>query len=127
MLTVIRGGSGRPSGRGEKTFTGEVWRDVVLAPSDGVAIGNVFFSPCARTHWHTHEGGQILIAVAGEGFVADADGPVRVTAGDIVWTPPGVRHWHGASAGRYLLHTAITLGGTEWHEPVPDDDYPAPA
>lgn len=91
----------------------------------GASIGNVFFSPCARTCWHTHEGGQLLIVVAGEGFVADSDGPVRVTVGDMVWTPPGVRHWHGACAGRYLLHTHVTLGGVEWHEPVSDEEYQA--
>jgi quercetin dioxygenase-like cupin family protein len=126
VLIVTRGGSG-PSARDEVPGTGEVWRDRELASSDGVSIGNVFFSPSSRTHWHTHEGGQILIGVAGEGFVADADGPVRVTAGDIIWTPPGVRHWHGAAAGRYLLHTGISLGGTEFLEPVSDDEYPAPA
>ena len=123
MITVIRGDTTEPSGRGEETFTGTVWRDTILPRSEGVAIANVFFSPCARTYWHTHERGQILIVVAGEGFVGDDSGPVRVTAGDTVWTPPGVRHWHGASAGRYLLHTAISLGGVDWHEPVSDDEY----
>ena len=122
-MTVVRGGSGQPSARAEGTFTGEVWRDAVMRPGDGPSIGNNFFAPGARTYWHSHEGGQLLIVLAGEGLVGEADGIVRVTAGDLIWTPPGVRHWHGASAERYLLHTGVTLGGAGWQEPVTDHDY----
>jgi quercetin dioxygenase-like cupin family protein len=124
MITVIRGGNSAPSTRAEDTFTGEVWRDAVLPTTHGTTIGNVFFSPSARTHWHTHEGGQILIIVAGEGYVGDADGAVHVSVGDTIWTPPGVRHWHGASPGRFMLHTAIAFGGVEWQEAVSDGEYP---
>ena len=35
-------------------------RDPVLPETDGVLINNVFFAPGARTHWHTHDQGQIL-------------------------------------------------------------------
>jgi quercetin dioxygenase-like cupin family protein len=125
MITVIRGGNSAPSTRGEDTFTGEVWRDAILPTSHGTTIGNVFFTPCARTHWHTHEGGQILVVIAGEGYVGDADGPVRIATGDTIWTPPGVRHWHGASSERFMLHTAIAFGGVEWHEAVTDEEYPS--
>jgi quercetin dioxygenase-like cupin family protein len=124
VITVVRGGDNAPSVRGGETFTGEVWRDTVLPTTDGTTIGNVYFTPCARTHWHTHEGGQILIVVAGEGYVGDADGAVRITAGDTVWTPPGVRHWHGASPERAMLHTAIAFGAVDWQEAVSDADYP---
>jgi quercetin dioxygenase-like cupin family protein len=124
MMTVVRGGAGKPSARAGGTFTGEVWRDEVTRPGNGVSVGNNFFAPGARTYWHTHKGGQLLIVVAGEGIVGDADGLTVVTAGDTIWTPPDVLHWHGASPQRYLLHTAVTLGGAEWHEPVSDAEYP---
>jgi quercetin dioxygenase-like cupin family protein len=87
---------------------------------DGITIGKNFFTPCARTNWHSHEGGQILMVESGEGFVADADDTVRIGVGDIVWTPPGVRHWHGASHQRSMLHTAISYGEVTWQEAVPD-------
>lgn len=122
MLTVVRGGEGK-SEVATGTFTGEAWRDILMAPTDGIAVGNVFFTPCSRTYWHSHEGGQLLVVVAGEGYVCDENGAVTVRAGDMVWTPPDVRHWHGASQGRYLLHTAITVGGTNWEQPVSDDEY----
>lgn len=123
MLTVIRTPRIEPSETGGNFSGGAVWRDQLMAKSEGVTLGQVFFSPCARTHWHTHEGGQVLVMVAGEGFVGDADGPVRVRAGEMVWTPGGVRHWHGAAEGNFLIHTTISLGGVEWGEALSDADY----
>jgi quercetin dioxygenase-like cupin family protein len=123
MLTVIRGGSDIPSALAEGTFTGEAWRDMLMSPTDGVAVGNNFFSPCSRTYWHSHVGGQLLIILAGEGHVADENGIITVRAGDMIWTPPGRRHWHGGSRQRYMLHTAITLGDTHWEQPVSDEEY----
>ena len=126
MLKVVRGATGGPSGRADDTFTGEAWRDRIFGPdvADGVAVGNMFFTPGARTHWHSHVGGQLLVILAGSGYVADEDGVVEASAGDAVWAPPGVRHWHGASAGRSMLHMAVTIGETDWLEPVTDDEYP---
>ena len=123
MITVVRAQATEPSGRAGGTFTGEVWRDTVLPKQDGVGIGNVFFAPGARTHWHSHDGGQILIVLAGEGFVGDEEGVARVSTGDTIWTPPGVRHWHGAAPDRYMIHTGISLAGVNWQEPVTDEAY----
>ena len=123
MLTVMRGGSGQPSEVATGTFTGTAWRDVGMGATDGVAVGNVFFEPCSRTYWHSHVGGQLLVAIAGEGVVATEDETVVLRAGDSVWTPPGVRHWHGGGAGRYLLHTAVTVGDTDWQDAVTDAEY----
>jgi quercetin dioxygenase-like cupin family protein len=108
------------------TFTGTVWADPVLPTTDGTTINNVFFSPGARTHWHRHEAGQVLHVTAGSGFVCvRGEEPQRLGAGDTVWIAPGEMHWHGAAPGAYLLHLAISLGTTEWHEPVKDNEYPA--
>ena len=123
MITVVRAGEPQPSRRAEGTFTGEAWVDTILPRHDGVAMADVFFAPGARTYWHAHEGGQILMVRAGEGFVGGDDGVVRVTAGDTIWTPPGVRHWHGAAPGRFMVHTAVSLAGVEWFGPVLDEDY----
>jgi quercetin dioxygenase-like cupin family protein len=107
------------------TFTGAVWLDPVLPATDGTMVNNVFFTPGARTHWHRHEAGQVLYVVAGSGLVCASGGePQRLRAGDTVWTAPGEMHWHGASPDGFLLHLAVSLGTTEWHEPVSDDEYP---
>lgn len=123
MIKVVRARREVRSEPGGENFSGEVWKEGVLPRADGVSMGTVHFAPAARTHWHTHEGGQLLIVQTGEGLVGDADGVVRVVAGDIVWTPGGVAHWHGASSGRQMVHTAISLAGVEWHEALSDEEY----
>ena len=61
----------------------------------------VTFDPRARTVWHTHPVGQLLIITAGSGRVGTWGGPVQeVKAGDIVWFEPGEKHWHGAGRPR---------------------------
>jgi quercetin dioxygenase-like cupin family protein len=112
------------SERRSATFTGEVWADPVLAVTDGVSINNVFFTPGARTHWHTHERGQVLLVLAGHGRVFAQGGEIEpIGAGDTVWIAPGERHWHGADASSYMIHVAVSLGAADWQEPVSDEDY----
>ena len=48
------------------TFTGTVWGDPVLPTTDGTTINSVTFTPGARTFWHHHERGQILVVTAGD-------------------------------------------------------------
>ena len=106
------------------TFTGEVWADAVLEGVADVMINDVFFGPQGRTHWHTHERGQILLVLAGRGWVRRRDGEGGpIGAGDVVWIEPDEEHWHGADDDSYLLHRAISLGTTAWLDPVTDDDY----
>lgn len=112
------------SERRSATFTGEVWADPVLVQTDGVTINNVFFAPGARTHWHTHERGQILFVVAGYGRVfAEGAATQPIRTGDTVWIGPGERHWHGAGKSTYMIHLAVSLGDHDWQEPVSDEDY----
>ena len=115
---------GTPSEARDENFTGAVWADPVLAATDGVLINNVFFEPGSRTYWHSHDGGQVLHVLAGQGRVGLRGGrPETIGAGDIVFFEPGEEHWHGADEAQYLLHLAISLGGHAWLEPVTDDEY----
>lgn len=123
MITVVRSQATPPSSPATGTFTGEAWKDTVLSRRDGINVGSVFFTPGARTYWHTHEGGQLIMITAGEGYVGDADGAVKVTVGDTIWTPPGVTHWHGAAPDRFMVHTAVSIAGVEWSEELSDADY----
>jgi quercetin dioxygenase-like cupin family protein len=120
---------GRASARSEKrgeTFTGTVWADPVLGAEGEVGVNDVFFEPGARTHWHAHAIGQVLVVTHGEGFVRTRDGSGgRVKAGDVVHIASGEEHWHGAGPDSYLLHVAISLGSATWLEPVNDEDYAA--
>lgn len=107
-----------------ETFSGKVWADTVLPAADGVGATNVFFEPGARTNWHRHAVAQVLHVTAGEGWLQHRDGQgVRLTVGDVAHIAAGEEHWHGATADTFLLHLAVSIGETEWLEPVSDDDY----
>ena len=115
------------SGKSEQrsaTFTGTVWGDPVMPPTGGVTINTVFFAPDSRTHWHTHEEGQVLHVTAGKGWVClEGEAPRLIRQGDIVSIAAGERHWHGADIDSYLVHIAISLGKADWQEAVENPDY----
>lgn len=124
-MIIVPGTRPEPrSQRRSSTFTGEVWADQVLPTTDGTTIATVFFTPGARTFWHRHEHGQILLVLAGQGLIcAEGEPAALLRAGDTVWVPPGERHWHGAAPGTVLTHTAISLGVTQWSDEVSEAEY----
>jgi 4-carboxymuconolactone decarboxylase len=113
-----------------KTFTGEV-KVEQLFPADApsrVSGGTVTFSAGARTNWHTHPFGQILLITAGTGRVQMEGGPVQdVRVGDVVRIPAHTKHWHGAAPNSSMTHIAIqdNLNGSavDWMEAVTDQQY----
>lgn len=125
-MTIVRNSRlGKPSFPGSDlgTFTGSVWVDPVLA-AEGMSVGNVNFSPCARTHWHYHEGGQLLRVMVGSGWICDKGSePHKINVGDVIWCPPGTTHWHGADDESYMVHQAVSHGKVEWYDAVGDDEY----
>ena len=117
---------GAASEERDSTFTGTVWSDPVLRTDDGVTINTVIFPAGGRTHWHSHERGQILLVTHGCGYVQVRDGEGDwIGPGDVVHFPPGEEHWHGAGPESYMSHTAISLGATDWLDEVSADEYEA--
>ncbi|HEX6472055.1 MAG TPA: cupin domain-containing protein [Streptosporangiaceae bacterium] len=116
---------GAPSQHRTDTFTGTVWADPVLAERQpAVSVNTVCFTPGARTYWHSHADGQILVVTHGRGLVRTREGSeAALTAGDVVYVPPGEEHWHGAATDTMLIHLAISLGRTQWNDEVADDLY----
>ncbi|WP_236919119.1 (R)-mandelonitrile lyase [Ereboglobus luteus] len=102
-----------------------------LAKADGAnkySAGNVVFSPSARTNWHTHPDGQILLVTAGRGCYQERGKPVRwLSAGDVVNIPAGVEHWHGAAPDSEFTHIALSNeyqnSVVTWMKPVTDGEY----
>lgn len=131
-MQIIRNGS-QPSAKGPADwFTGAVRVDPLFqAPEPArVRCATVTFEPGARTAWHTHPLGQILIVTAGCGRAQRWGGPVEeIRAGDVVWFEPGEKHWHGASPTTAMTHIAVqeALDGktVEWMEHVSDEQYMA--
>jgi quercetin dioxygenase-like cupin family protein len=129
-MTIARAGS-QPSSQGPaRYFTGSARVDPLFAPHAPATTSGAYvtFEPGARSAWHTHPAGQVLIVTAGVGRVQRWGGPVQeIRPGDVVWTPPGVKHWHGAAPSTSVTHIAIqdSVGGknVEWMEKVSDEQY----
>jgi quercetin dioxygenase-like cupin family protein len=129
-MEIKRSGA-QPSGKGTaEWFTGLVRIDPLFqAPEPARSAGNsVTFEPGARTAWHTHPLGQILIVTFGRGWVQREGGPVEeIRSGDVVWFSPGEKHWHGATPTTAMTHIAIqeALNGkpVDWMEHVSDEQY----
>ena len=125
-MKAYRGRVGQAMRGPQANFTGDVIFDPMTSTEygAGTSMGTVQFAPGARTFWHSHPGGQVLIVLAGEGRVTERGGrSLRVRAGDVIEAAPDEEHWHGASASAYLVHIAIATGQTRWLEAVSDEDY----
>jgi quercetin dioxygenase-like cupin family protein len=111
-------------------FTGNAYPTSLLE-ADSIyttLAGNVYFEPGARSNWHTHPSGQILIITDGIGYYQIEGQAIEVMKkGDVVKFPPNVRHWHGASpdVGVQQLYIIPNTeqGIVEWMEPVTDEEY----
>ena len=129
-MKITRSGA-QPSQPGPSDwFTGTVRIDPLFAAqAPARAAGNtVTFEPGARTAWHKHPLGQVLIITAGFGLVQREGGPVEeIRPGDVLWFDPGEKHWHGASPKTAMTHIAIqeVLDGkaVDWMEQVTDNEY----
>jgi quercetin dioxygenase-like cupin family protein len=131
-MEIKKSGS-QPSGKGPaEWFTGQVRIDPLgqAAAPGRVLAASVTFEPGARTAWHVHPLGQMLVVTAGYGLVQSDGGPVQeIRAGDVVLCPPGEKHWHGATRSTAMTHIAIQelLDGkaVEWMQKVTDEEYDA--
>jgi quercetin dioxygenase-like cupin family protein len=113
-----------------ENFTGKAWA-LALVPNDSTyntLIGNVYFEPGARSNWHIHPSGQILIITDGVGYHQIKGQPKQtIRKGDVVKCPPGVEHWHGASPDTGMQQLYILpkteKGIVTWLQKVTDEEY----
>jgi quercetin dioxygenase-like cupin family protein len=111
-------------------FTGTAWVERLVLNDDifNCPIYNVTFSSGARTDWHRHPGGQILLVTGGKGYFKEEGRPVQsLQRGDVVRINPNAKHWHGATTDSSFVHVAINpnrnKGNAEWLGPVADEEY----
>ena len=105
-------------------FTGKVTR--VEENSQG-STAHYRFEAGARTKWHSHVGGQIILVEEGVGLMQVRGGPViELHAGETIYCPPGIEHWHGASPTQAGVQFNVSRGGITWLEEVSEKDYTAP-
>lgn len=110
-------------------FTGTAYLQILIAADslNATSVGNVTFEPGARTKWHTHPGGQILLATGGIGYYQEKGQPKKILRkGDAIKCPPNVPHWHGATDFSGFVQIAITnnnKGPVVWMEEVLESEY----
>ena len=110
-------------------FTGTAWLQSLVASdsTNSNSVGNVTFEPGARSKWHLHPAGQILLVTDGVGYYQEKGQLKKILRkGDVIKCPPNVPHWHGASADTAFVQVAITgreKGETVWLEAVTDEEY----
>jgi quercetin dioxygenase-like cupin family protein len=106
-------------------FTGKV----TASPVNDVRATRIVFEPGARTNWHSHAGGQVILVERGSlifqerGTGAKRGGEVR--ARETYVTEPNIVHWHGAPQSATLQQIAFSFGMTSWAEKVTDAQYAA--
>jgi quercetin dioxygenase-like cupin family protein len=126
--------SRNPFPKGERapaaTFTGTVYVQPLVKddPTLNCISSSVTFEPGARSHWHSHPAGQILLVTEGLGYYQEKGQPVRLLRqGEVVQAQPGVEHWHGASPKQSLTHIALNVntekGIVNWGRAVTDQEY----
>lgn len=112
-------------------FIGQAYRaPLVRDEALNCPVSNVTFSPGCRNNWHSHTGGQILVAVGGRGYYQAEGEPAReLLPGDVVEIAPDAVHWHGAAPDSWFSHLAIEtnpqINRNTWLGPVDDAHYSA--
>lgn len=111
-------------------FTGAV-SVTMLVNKDSIfntQMATVTFEPGARTNWHYHPSGQILVVTDGIAYYQEKGKTKQLLSkGQTVKCLPGVMHWHGASPGSAMTHIAMSpnleKGGVVWLEKVTEEEY----
>jgi len=107
----------------DSRFTGKT---VVMDGKD-LSAARRRFDAGARTAWHSHDKGQLLLVEEGRMRTQKKGGPVReFGVGESDYAGPNVVHWHGASASQALVQINVGFGGeTKWLDKVTDAEYTA--
>ena len=102
-------------------FTG---KSVTLDGKD-LSAARRSFEAGARSYWHSHDNGQLLLVEDGRMRTQKKGGPMKELAkGESDYTGPNVVHWHGAAPGQALIQINVGFGGgAKWLEEVTDAQY----
>jgi quercetin dioxygenase-like cupin family protein len=114
------GGQGGGRGNFASNFTGTV----AVQDSANMRMSRIRFEAGARTNWHVHTTGQLLLVEDGKGRLYEQGGQiVELQAGQPVYTKANVPHWHGAAPDQHAVQFSVYSGDLEWRNAVTDDEY----
>lgn len=111
-------------------YTGKIYKNILVEHESVFncpEVDNYTMETGARTDWHSHESGQLIIVTNGTGLYQEEGGNVRVvTAGDVIETQPGINHWHGAANEQFAYIAVNGNPGNDkvtWRNAVTDEEY----
>lgn len=127
-MRIHRGADDAEVPADDEHFTGQVWMTPLFEADGpgGMNVVRVRFAPSARTHWHSHPDGQMLLVLEGRGRIQSDGGRLMgMEAGDAIFVSSSELHWHGADPDSRMTHVSVTgVGGTVWNGPaVIDAEY----
>ena len=118
-------------GSSEK-YNGTVWHQGLVFKDSifDLVSGTTSYEPGARSNWHSHPSGQILIVIDGKGYHQLKGEPKQViTKGEVIKCPPNVPHWDGGTEDTGMSHIYIVPntdnGIVDWLGPVTAEEYQA--
>jgi len=95
-----------------------------IIASDNLNTIRVRVDAGARSNWHSHTWGQLLLVEQGRGRLGLRDKRVwEIRPGEPVFTEPNVEHWHGAAPNQSMIMIATHGNGVGWSEPVGNELY----
>ena len=102
-------------------FTG---KSVAMEGKD-LTVARRSFEAGARTYWHSHDNGQLLLVEDGRMRTQKKGGSMKeLGKGESDYTGPNVVHWHGAAPGQALIQINVGFGGgAKWLDEVTDAQY----
>ena len=111
----------QPGGASAARFTGV---STSMEAKD-LTIARRRFDAGARTYWHSHERGQLLMVEQGRIRTQKRGQAMQeLGVGGTDYTAPNVVHWHGAGPDQALVQINAGFGGkADWFEEVTADHY----
>jgi len=105
----------------DPNFTGVV----TTMDAKEITAGRRTFAPGARTAWHSHDQGQLILSESGRLRTGRrGEATKEYPSGGSEYTGPNVEHWHGATPSEALVQVNIQFGGTtKWLTKTTDDEY----
>lgn len=95
-----------------------------IIASDNLNTIRVRVDAGARSNWHSHTWGQLLLVEQGRGRLGLRNKKVsELRPGEPVYTGPNIEHWHGAAPNQSMIMVSTHGNGVIWEEPVGDEIY----
>ena len=132
LAVMIGGASAQQPAQGQAPPAGGRGRGLASLMTGKIEVGDtknmnmsrIRFEAGARTNWHIHSAGQLLLVEEGKGRLQEMGSAiVDIPAGQPVLTKPNVLHWHGAAPDQAALQFSVYSGTLEWKDAVTDEQY----